>query len=224
MKKISLIVLVCAVALCSSSGAADVVFNNEAVPGTVIQLDAPGAFQTDLTLYDALRQRHSSRDFNAGGVMTIGQLSRILWAAYGINRQDGSMLTVPSAHNRQDLTVYVVAASSVWVYDNMANTLTVAPGTEQGDFREPTGMQDYVKDAAITLVYVSNQDKMSDMTDEPKVWSAFHAGNSAQSVALVCVAEGLKNVVRASIDPEAIAKILNLSGNSVVLMTQSVGP
>ena len=54
-----------------------------------------------IAVMEALNNRHSGKSF---GLNTLDNqtLSEILWAAWGVNRDDGKR-TVPTAMNRQDM-------------------------------------------------------------------------------------------------------------------------
>ena len=68
-------------------------------------LPAPQKSTTEGSLSKALQDRKSVRKFS-DKTLTDQQLADLLWAACGVNRPDGH-LTVPSARNKQDITVYV---------------------------------------------------------------------------------------------------------------------
>ena len=69
-----------------------------------VNLPAPRK-DADMTLYQALQQRASVRDFKTVAVPDQ-TLSDLLWAAVGINREDGR-LTAPTAMNTQEIRLYV---------------------------------------------------------------------------------------------------------------------
>jgi serine/threonine protein kinase len=53
---------------------------------------------------------------------TMGTLSNLLWAAFGINRPDGRR-TAPSAMNWQEVSIYVATPEGVYIYDAKDNAL-----------------------------------------------------------------------------------------------------
>ena len=67
------------------------------------------------------------------------------------------MRTAPSAIDWQETDIYVVMKAGTYVYDAVSNTLK--PDVS-GDYRALTGMQPFVKDAPITLVYVTDASRM----------------------------------------------------------------
>lgn len=177
--------------------------------------------QTDAgrPLMKVLKERKSTREF-AAAALSQQTLSNLLWAAFGINRPDGHH-TAPSAMNWQEISIYVVTPIGAYVYDANENALNPAVA---GDFREATGTQSFVKDAAVNLVYVSDLSKISDAASpDAQMFTAADVGFIAQNVYLYCASEGLATVVRGSIDRPLLAKTLKLRSDQKIILAQSVG-
>lgn len=174
-------------------------------------------------LYGALEGRRSDRNFAADGEIGEEVLSRLLWAASGINRRDGR-LTVPTALDSRDLRVFVLDVRGVWLYLPEAHALVCRRG---GDWRKASGKQRYTGKAAVNLVYAVDLSLQArkGIPEEAIAHNAmFEAGCAAQNVALACVSEGLKNVVRGSWSAEELAGALDLPEGWRILIAQSVGP
>ena len=166
-----------------------------------------------------LEKRASSREFNPQP-LPVAILSNVLWAAFGISRPDGRR-TAPSAHNVQDIDIYVAASDGLYLYDPKANALKPIL-TE--DIRGLTGTQPFVKNVPVNLIYVSDYAKMGKSTDEEKLfYSGAHTGIIAENVYLYCTSEGLATVVRAMIDKPALAKAMKLRPDQKITLAQSVG-
>ncbi len=60
-------------------------------------------------LMQVLQDRSSSREFSTEK-LPLQVLSNMLWAAFGVNRQDSGKRTAPSASNRQEIDIYVATA------------------------------------------------------------------------------------------------------------------
>ena len=168
-----------------------------------------------MPLMQALKERHSTRQFSSQ-TLSPQTLSNLLWAGFGINRPDGHR-TAPSAMNWQEVDIYVATPSGVYVYDAKANALQ--PVVE-GDLRAVTGVQPFVKDAAVDLVYVADTARTRPNELET---SAMDTGFIAQNVYLFCASEGLAAVVRGSVDKAAVAKAFKLRPEQRVMLAQSVG-
>jgi len=171
-------------------------------------------------LLEALKDRHSSREFSAQK-LSPQILSNLLWAAFGVNRPDAGKRTAPSAMNWQEIEIYVATSEGLYVYDAKANRLNPI-GAE--DVRAVTGTQPYVKDAAVNLVYVADLSKTGRANAEDSLmYTAADTGFIAQNVYLYCASEGLATVVRGSIDRPALAKVMSLKPDQKIILAQTVG-
>ncbi len=176
--------------------------------------------QTDggMPLMKALKLRASSRAF-APDPLAPQTLSNLLWAAWGINRPQEGKRTAPSARNWQEIDVVVVNATGAYLYDAKANVLKPIAA---GDLRPLTGVQDFVKEAPVNLLFVADASRMPGAQGAPSTAYA-DAGFIAQNVYLFCASESLAVVVRASFDAPALAKALKLTDKQTVLLAQTVG-
>ncbi|MBZ5585766.1 MAG: SagB/ThcOx family dehydrogenase [Acidobacteriia bacterium] len=170
-------------------------------------------------LMDALRERQSTREF-IPGKLSSQALSNLLWAAWGINREDGRR-TAPSASNRQEIELYVVTAEGAFIYDAKANALKPVVS---GDLRKTTGTAAFVGEAPLNLVYVADFSKMGGSDENAKNATAnADTGFIAQNVYLFCASEGLGAVVRGSVPRAELSKALNLRPEQRVTLAQTVG-
>ena len=171
-------------------------------------------------LMRVLKDRKSSRDFSSKE-LPLQVLSNMLWAACGVNRPDSGKRTAPSAVNWQEVDVYVATANSLYLYDAKAHTLQPVLAE---DIRSMTGLQSYVQEVPVNLIYVADQTKMGERTSEEKVfYSAADTGFIGQNVYLYCASEGLATVVRGLIDRPALEKAMRLRPEQKVTLAQSVG-
>ncbi len=171
-----------------------------------------------MPLMQALNQRKSTRAFSSEE-LPAQTLSNLLWAAFGINREDGKR-TAPSASNMQEIDIYAAKADGLYFYDAKANLLKQILAE---DIRESAGRQAFVKDAPITLIFVADFDKMRGNDDNKKFYSATDTGYISQNVYLFCASEGLATVVLGMVDKSALAEIMGLRENQRVILTQPVG-
>jgi len=170
-------------------------------------------------LMQVLKDRQSTRAFSTEK-LTPQVLSNLLWAAWGINRPDGRR-TAPSASNRQEIDVYVAAPEGLYVFEAKGHSLRPLLGD---DIRAATGTQDFVRDAAVNLVYVADFAKMGQSPQQDKlVYSAADTGFIAENAYLYCASEGLAVVVRASVDRAALAKTMLLRADQQIVLVQSIG-
>ena len=170
-------------------------------------------------LMQALERRHSARDF-APERLPLPLLSNLLWAAFGINREDGGR-TAPSAINAQEIDLFVALPTGAYRYDPGAHQLLLVAS---GDVRRVTGYQDFVDAAPLDLVYVADHGRMKLVPAAMRTcYASVAAGAIAQNVYLYAASAGLNTVIRAWIDRTAIAEALGLTHDQEVLLSQTVG-
>jgi len=91
------------------------------------------------------------------------------------------------------------------------------------DIRGITGLQPYVKGAAVNLVYVADYSKMATATDEVKAsLSAANAKFISENVYLYRASEGLATVARLNIDKAALANVMKLRPDQKIVLAQSL--
>lgn len=190
-----------------------------AQPPETIQLLKPQT-EAGKPLMQALMDRKSAREFSPDK-LPPQVLSNLLWAAFGLNRKDSGKRTAPSAHNWQEMDVYVALEEGLYLYDAKSHLLKLALA---GDIRAATGVQSFVKEAPVNLVFVADFSRMGDSTPEQKsFYSATDTGFISQNVYLFCASEGLATIVRAWIDKPALAKAMNLGPEQRIILSQTVG-
>lgn len=186
----------------------------------LIELPAPEK-TGGMPLMDALDQRHSARDFSNAS-LSDQTMSNLLWAAFGINRPESGKRTAPSSHNVQDIEIYLTTKDGAYRYRPEKHALQTV---SEKDLREFMGKQDFTKDAAVNLVYVSDFNKFEGDGGEQlkREIAGTHCGFIGQNVYLFCASEGLNTVFRAWIDAELIHEKLGLKPHQHVMFSQSVG-
>jgi nitroreductase len=170
-------------------------------------------------LMQALKLRATSRAF-APDPLPPQTLANLLWAAWGINRPQEGKRTAPSARNWQEIEVVALTATGAYVYDAAANTLKPLVA---GDLRALGGVQEFVKDAPLTLVFVADTSRMGGDPAEKQPMAWADTAFISQNVYLFCASEGLATGVRAMVDRPALAKALKLRDSQLVTFAQSVG-
>jgi SagB-type dehydrogenase family enzyme len=171
-------------------------------------------------LMEVLAKRSSSREFSSEP-LPENILSNMLWAASGINRPDSGKRTAPSASNRQEIDIYVATPNGLYLYDAKSHTLKMIVAE---DLRGLTGKQDYVREAAVNLIYVADYSRMSSASDQIKeLYAAADTGFISENVYLYCASAGLATVVRAFIDKPMLSKAMKLRADQKIILAQSVG-
>jgi nitroreductase len=189
-----------------------------------LKLPPPG-LERPAPLMRALKERRSTREYDTRS-LTLRQLSELLWAANGVNRDNGKR-TAPAAVNKQMVDIFVILPVGAFLYDAPgARLLPVAAG----DFRKMAGRQEFVTSAPVNLVYVANPARFKSRPGGPEIpvdeklnWARIAVGAQAQNVGLYCASEHLGNVVRAGMDKEKLGPTLKLSPSQVILLAQTIG-
>lgn len=184
---------------------------------SAIQLPKP-QMEGGKPLMQALKERMTIRSF-AGEKIPQQTLSNLLWAAFGINRPDGRR-TAPSAKNWQEIDIYVATTEGLYLYDAAKNALN--PVLDK-DIRAMTGLQAYVKEAPVNLIYVADYAKTDPGRADKDIIAGADTGVITQNVYLFCASEGLATVIRANIDREFLAKEMKLRPEQKITLSQSVG-
>lgn len=192
-----------------------------------IKLIAPAALALDadfpplsVALFEVLVKRRSSREM-AADELPLYLLSRLLWAAFGINRPAQGGRTAPSAQDAQEISIYLAMARGVYRYDARTDSLCHVLSE---DVRAATGEQDYVAGAPLNLIYVAQLDPAPQASRvEQQFYAALDTGYISQNVYLFCAAEGLATVARGQLDRVALARKLGLAPGQEVILAQSVG-
>ncbi|MDZ7341484.1 MAG: nitroreductase family protein [candidate division KSB1 bacterium] len=172
-----------------------------------------------MALMEAFNNRKSTREFSDKEI-PLQVLSDLLWAAYGYNRPQQKMRTVPSAWNIQNMSVYVARADGLFLYDAQNNSLKRILNE---DIRAKCGAQSFVASVPVNLVYVADLSMMSAAGDRANFYSTVHAGFVAQNVYLFCAAFNLATVVRDLIDRDALRVAMKLEADQEIILAQSVG-
>ena len=175
----------------------------------------------DVSLMQALSDRASQREF-ADKQLSLEDLSSLLWAANGVNREDGKR-TAPSAVNSQDVDIYVCMASGAYLYDAKQSQLTRIT-TE--DLR-PAVCGKQPMEAPVFLVMVADISRypegLASQRQLVESFACMDAGYVSGNIGLYCAAAKLATVPRASMDKEALTKSLNLKDTQIPLLNNPVG-
>lgn len=168
------------------------------------------------SLTKALQDRRSTRTFT-DKVLSDQTLADLLWAADGVNRNDGKR-TAPSAMNRQDVTIYVGKADGTFRYDAETNKLVKIGNA---DLRKAAaGRNKFIATAPVVLVIASD----TGLTQGNTAISGLNVGAVMQNVYLYCAANGLATVCcYAGEQPGDMQKFLGIKESIVPLVYMPVG-
>lgn len=188
--------------------------------GSVITLmEADKTLST--TLMQALSDRRSDREF-ADKQISLEELSSLLWAANGVNRENGKR-TAPSAVNAQDIDIYVCMAKGAYLYDAKQNQLRCIT-TE--DIRSAVAGNQQVM-APVFLVMIADLsrylERISSDRARCELMANVDAGYVSGNIGLYCAAANLVTVPRATMDKAALKKALKLTDSQLPILNNPVG-
>ena len=190
-----------------------------------IQLKSPD-MNRKAVMMDAFQKRASSVEW-AETKLSIQDLSDLLWAANGINRQQESKRTAPSAINAQDVDVYVFLEEGAYLYDAKENVLKPII---KGDFRAEAigsrpGSVTPTSEPPVLLVLVSDISRFTRVTDEERrlKMAAMDAGIVSQNIAIFCAGADMVTRPRMSMDMVKLKEVLKLSDMQHPMLNNPIG-
>ena len=186
-------------------------------PGEKVNLPEPDKTK-GIPLMQALDNRCSSRDFSEQ-TLSEQQISELLWACWGINRDNGKH-TAPSSRNKQEMEVYIALENGLYQYLPEEHSLLCILSE---DIRKVTGKQNFVGKAAANIILVANYEKAGSDKETYHTTSACNAGFMSQNMYLYCSSEGLGTVVRAWFDAQKLHNAMKLGEQQEVILCQTVG-
>lgn len=171
-----------------------------------------------MPLMKTLDLRYTSREFSSRE-LPVDLMSNLFWAACGTTR--GKYRTVPSAVNWQEVKAYAVTKDGIYLYHEKDHYLEKLI---DGDYREYTGTQAFVKDAPLTIVLVADYTRMGNISEQDKVkYSWADAAYISQNIYLFCASENLNTGVRGLIDRDVLSEKMQLDDNHKIILAQCVG-
>ena len=179
----------------------------------------------------SLQERRTIRNISAKKLPSQ-VLSNLLWAAFGVNRQNGSFgkpgRTAASASNSQEIDLYVALSEGVYRYEAVPHRL--AP-VVAGDFRARAG-RGAAATAPVNIFFVADLTRYhmgSGQPDRnignPEVQKSYYyvaTGLMAANVGLFAASQGLAAWFH-NCNREAAAKEFKLRPEQRVLFAQTVG-
>ncbi len=177
-------------------------------------------FEKDLSvpLDQALLQRSTERSFDPDKQLTMEQVSRIMWAANGVNRKDGHR-TTPSAVARYPVEVYAALPQGVYLFVPKEHKLVKQADK---DIRSKVPItQPGLKRAAMDILYVIDNKRMLGLEEK---WADVEIGCMVQSAYLMAAAMDLGSTVFALVAFDRVTGLMGLPDNRKLRLAQAVGP
>ncbi len=176
-----------------------------------------------MPLMEVFQTRRSRREFDTRP-LELQVLSNSLWAAFGINDDDGGLRTAPSALNIREMKLFVLLPDAAYRYEPVRNCLDPVAA---GDLRNKSAQQSELRIAPVHIVFVADYSKYKQANEATKqrftLLSHAHAGFIGQNIYLFCASQGLSTCFVTRFRQPALAKALGLVEDQLLLYTQAVG-
>ncbi len=194
------------------------------ISDSIYQLPSP-MVEGGLTLAEALHKRRSQRDY-LNKPLSAGQVSQVLWAAYGITQPRetppflrGGLRTAPSAGARYPLEVFLLAGqveglpAGLYRYIAQEHRLQLVAGEDlRAELCEAAYGQEMVEEAPAVLLYTAIFDRCTSKYGERgrERYVCMDLGHSAQNVYLQVQSLGLGTCAIGAFDDEQVKKVAGL--------------
>ncbi len=146
-----------------------------------------------------------------------------MWAAAGVNREDGH-LTAPSALGLYPIKTYAFLEGGVYLYDAVAHKLV---RVAEGDHRALSARQEFANNAPLNIAYIADMSVYEGQNmpvEVVKSLCGMDAAGYAENVNLYAAGNGLKAITRGSAQSDEVLKLLNLCPERYALiLAQTVG-
>lgn len=191
-----------------------------ALTATACRQQAPQ--QDGMSVHQALAERHSVRSYSDQPVSETTVLD-ILWAANGINREDGRR-TAPSAINAQDILLYVCNAEGAFKYDPQGRKLVKISSY---DLRPDIKAHNrFIEVTPLVILLVTDQEKFGEPRPDNHFMNMGYidAGIVSENISLYCTAIGLGTVCCAPMMPvEKVQQTLGLGSRQIPILYHPIG-
>lgn len=184
-----------------------------------IKLMAP-QLEAGLPVMKALKNRHSERQW-ADSVVSPQDLSNLLWVADGVNRPDGHR-TAPSALGKNDVDIYLFNADGAYRYLPDTHEIELIA---DGDHRAlVVGGQPNIPIPPLALVYTTTPSRFGITDAEAALTMGYvDVGMVSENVGVFCGGTDLVTVPRATMDKDAIVKLLKLPEGTFPVLNDLIG-
>ncbi len=181
---------------------------------------APARTAVGVDAFAALGQRHSSRSFLDKEV-SLELLSDVLWAANGINRDNGKR-TAPTAMGIYYTEIYVALDRGVYRYEPAVHKLVLVT---KEDLKSRLGLQRDSARAFAVLILTAHMDEFPAMINRNDALLMAHAtaGCIAQNVYLAAASLGLGTRMVAGFRKDEVQQGLGLDQDELPLYVMPLG-
>jgi len=194
----------------------------------LISLPEP-SYESNFSIEESLLKRRSTREYS-GELLTLDEISQILWAAQGITHEK-RLRTAPSAGGLYPLELYVVVGDveglEAGIYHYMPienNLLKTVDGDRRSDIADAALGQDWVEKAAINIVITAIYERTTGKYDDRGIrYVHIEVGHAAQNICLQATALNLGVVTVGAFHDDKVVRILHLNPEEKPLYIIPIG-
>jgi SagB-type dehydrogenase family enzyme len=196
---------------------------------TVVQLPDPETSGT-VSLEETLQSRRSVRSLDGDAMMSLEELSQVLWSAQGIT-SGRRLRTAPSAGALYPFTLYLVAERvesvdpGIYIYDPSSSTLELhSEGEFLADVSSASLNQRWITGASVVVALVADYSVITNVYgDRGVMYTHMEAGHISQNIYLQCESLGLGTCAVGAFDEDELDVILGVPGSDTTLYLMPVG-
>lgn len=183
-----------------------------------------------ISLEETIYRRRSVRHFKQD-ILTLKQISQLLWATQGITDKSRNLRTVPSAGATFPLEVYLVVGSvkglapGIYKYQPFSHSIIyIIEGDKRYELCSAALNQDSVKKAQIVIVITAVFDKTTQIYgNRGIIYVHMEAGHCGQNIYLQAEALGLGTVAIGAFRDSEVKKLLAINENEQPLYIFPIG-
>ncbi|MCS6817056.1 MAG: SagB/ThcOx family dehydrogenase [Acidobacteriota bacterium] len=186
--------------------------------------------ESAVSLERALHQRRSVREFDSKRMISLEEISQLLWSAQGITAS-GGFRTAPSAGALYPLEVYLVAGhvqnlpAGIYHYQPDGHQLRrVALGDRRKQIARAALQQEALYEAPATIVFsVIYERTTQKYRERGRQYALIEVGHAAQNVLLQAVALGLGAVPIGAFYDHELRQVMGMKGHEEPIYLIPVG-
>ncbi|WP_455280129.1 SagB/ThcOx family dehydrogenase [[Eubacterium] cellulosolvens] len=198
------------------------------ISNELISLPQP-SYESNFSIEEALLKRRSTREYSVG-LLTLDEISQILWAAQGITHEE-RLRTAPSAGGLYPLELYVVVGdvegleTGIYHYVPMENNLLkTVEGDKRSDIADAALNQDWIEKAAINIIITAVYERTTEKYGERGIrYVHMEVGHTAQNICLQATALNLGVVTVGAFNDDKVVQLLYLKQDEKPLYIIPIG-
>lgn len=176
-------------------------------------------------IFDVLKARQSaSLNQFSQKEPSLQELSNLLWAATGLNRQDKGWTTPYGMGLEPYVNIYVASDQGVSLYDWKSHALK---NISSKNIKSMIGLQPQVAKTPMVLIFVGNLNHFNDIQEARKksalLWPYIACGAITQNIYLAAASMNIETRFIISVNQSAVKKELNLGQNEIPINIMPIG-